>query len=173
MVRHIKTKWEWIADTIDLVIRDDEDKHGLKEIALSIEKQMSLAYPYAPTNEVWEEIYPQLLADDHEDLIRKFLFVARSGAETCTGCSILERVPNIPDDVNEDLIWMRACDFCRYGKTAGICEDGPSLYQVFQRRLASIIGYQSNLSLSYVHRWEPELEEFEDEEEDEVFGYES
>lgn len=175
MVRNIKTKWEWIADTIDNVIQDIGDRNILKNIALKIEKNMALAYPYAPTNPLWEEIYPQLLTDDLEDLVDRFIFVCHSGAETCAACFILNDIRNIefPSDDDEDHETIRGCEFCRYGKIAGICEDSGSLYQIFQRMFASIIRYQSNLNQEYKYRWEPELEDdddFENITEDDDFG---
>ena len=97
MVRQIKTKWEWMADTIDIVIRDSLDRVNLKKVALTIEKNMALSYPHAPTNKLWERVYPQLQVDDHEALVQRFMYVAMSGAFTCIACTILEGVEDVPD----------------------------------------------------------------------------
>ncbi len=170
MVRHIKTKWEWIADTIPSVISNQDDMLRLREIALEIEKNMALAYPFAPTNEFWEEIYPQLKADDHDGLIDRFLYVCYSGADSCIACTILKHVREIPFDA--DVFLIRPCEFCRYGEIAGICEESSSLYQDFHIMLSFIVRYQSDLDQCTVSKWIPEFisyRDFDNEDEDDIY----
>ena len=169
MVRNIKTKWEWIADTIDVIIRDSIDRVGLKRLALEIEKLMALSYPFAPTNPRWEEAYSQLITDDRAELIDRFMYVCNSGCDSCSACYILEGVDSVEfkGENPEEIYEMRACELCRYGKLGGICEDRDSLYQFFQRNLRRIERNQSDLFRAYDHRWIPT---FNNEEEDEVYG---
>lgn len=118
-MKGIKRKWEWIHDILPTTTKKKNLLKKAQSLAMQIDNILVHTYPHAPTTRYWEDAYPD------QDLVYYLSDILQISSRPifCSACEI-----NLELDAG--------CEYCRYGKIAGECEDDDnSLFQQFRNLL--------------------------------------